>query len=510
MNHRIAHTSIKTWIKGIVFHLITGLSLWISPAALFAQSTGTSNVPPNSIETPRLFDPSNNTTNPSALSVQSQNPFLGSVPGGQADGSPLHLTLKQAIAMALRANLGLIDSNVGDDVARARHLRALSVVLPQLMAESQIALQTYDLSTIGASNLKLPNRDGPFNYGNASVSLRQQVLDMSAIHTIRERAQEEQASAETLRDARNIVVLAATSAYLAAASDGSRVSAAQAELDAAKATAQLLRDRVDRELSPEIDSIRSDVAEETAQQRLTLITVHTEEDKLALGRIIGVPANTSIVIDDTLDFSALPTTDAGDLETEATTHRADFAAAKRREAAEGEHVQAATSERLPTINVAASFGGGGKNLGAFYDQYSVQANLQVPIFTGGRIKSDIQEARAERTRAQSETQDLHQRILFDIRTAQLNLAGAATSVSVAQKNLALAERGLKQSKDRFEAGMTLAQEVLDSQQAVADAKDNYIRSVYEHNLAKLMLIRATGTAEEQVGQYISVRQAGKQ
>jgi outer membrane protein TolC len=281
-------------------------------------------------------------------------------------------------------------------------------------------------------------------------------------------------------------------------------------LDAAKATAQLLRDRVDRELSPEIDSIRSDVAEETAQQRLTLITVHTEEDKLALGRIVGVPANTSIVIDDTMDFSAPPTTDAGDLETEATTHRADFAAAKRREAAEGEHVQAATSERLPTINVAASFGGGGKNLGAFYDQYSVQANLQVPIFTGGRIKSDIQEARAERTRAQSETQDLHQRILFDIRTAQLNLAGAATSVSVAQKNLALAERGLKQSKDRFEAGMTLAQEVLDSQQAVADAKDNYIRSVYEHNLAKLMLIRATGTAEERVGQYISVRQASNE
>src|SRR5580658_9132841 len=123
MNHRIAHTSIRTWIRGIALHLIAGLSLWIFPAALFAQSTGASNVPPNSIETPRLFDPSNNTTNPSALSVQSQNPFLGSVPGGQTDGSPLHLTLKQAIAMALRANLGLIDSNVGDDVARARHLR---------------------------------------------------------------------------------------------------------------------------------------------------------------------------------------------------------------------------------------------------------------------------------------------------------------------------------------------------------------------------------------------------
>jgi outer membrane protein TolC len=99
--------------------------------------------------------------------------------------------------------------------------------------------------------------------------------------------------------------------------------------------------------------------------------------------------------------------------------------------------------------------------------------------------------------------------MFDIRTAQLDLAGAATSVSVAEKNLALAERGLKQSEDRFETGITLAQEVIDSQQAVAAARDNYIRSVYEHNLAKLMLIRATGTAEEQVGQYFFVK-AGKQ
>jgi outer membrane protein TolC len=506
----MTHARKRTWINRVALRLIVGMSFCILSAPLFAQSTGASNVPLNSIETPRLFDPSNNTTNPSALSGQSQNPFLGSVPDGKVNGSPLHLTLKQAIAMALGANLGLVDSKVGDDVARARHLRALSAVLPQLMAESQIALETYDLSTIGASKLNLPNRDGPFNYGNASVSLHQQVLDMSAIHTIKERAQEEQASAETLRDARNIVVLAATSAYLAAASDDSRISAAHAELDAAKATAVLLRDRVAHELSPEIDSIRAEVAEETAQQRLTLITVHTEEDKLALGRIIGVPANVSIVIDDQLNFSALPTADAGDLDIEATTHRADLAAAKSREAAEGEHVQSATSERLPTINVAASFGGGGMNFGAFYDQYSVRANLQVPIFTGGRIKSDIQEARADRRRAHSETQDLQQRILFDIRTAQLNLAGAATSVSVAQKNLALAERGLKQSKDRFEAGVTLAQEVIDSQQVVASARDNYIRSMYEHNLAKLMLIRATGTAEEQVSQYFSVREAGNE
>jgi outer membrane protein TolC len=509
MNHRTAQAHKRTWTNTVAFCLTVGMLLSIFPAALLAQSTGASEVPLNSIETPRLFDPSNNTTNPSALSVQSQNPFLGSVPNGQGNGSPLHLTLEKAIAMALGANLGLVDSNVGDDVARARHLRALSVVLPQLMAESQIALETYDLSTIGAAKLNLPNRDGPFNYGNARLSLHQQVLDMSAIYTVKERAQEEQASAETLRDARNIVVLAATSAYLAAASDDSRISAAQAELDAAKATAVLLRDRVAHELSPEIDSIRSEVAEETAQQRLTLITVHTEEDKLALGRIIGVPANASIVIDDTMNFTAPPVTDTGDLDKEAATHRADLAAAKSREAAKGDHVQAASSERLPTINVVASFGGGGMNFGAFYDQYSVRANLQVPIFTGGRIRSDIQEARAERRRAHSETQDLQQRIMFDIRTAQLDLAGAATSVSVAEKNLALAERGLKQSEDRFETGITLAQEVIDSQQAVAAARDNYIRSVYEHNLAKLMLIRATGTAEEQVGQYFFVK-AGKQ
>src|ERR1700712_5234510 len=75
-----------------------------------AQSTSNSSPASNTINTPRPFDPGQNSTNPSAFAVQTQNPFLGSVPTGVAVPGVLPLSLEAAVQLALRSNLGYIDS----------------------------------------------------------------------------------------------------------------------------------------------------------------------------------------------------------------------------------------------------------------------------------------------------------------------------------------------------------------------------------------------------------------
>jgi outer membrane protein TolC len=45
-------------------------------------------------------------------------------------------------------------------------------------------------------------------------------------------------------------------------------------------------------------------------------------------------------------------------------------------------------------------------------------------------------------------------------------------------------------------------EVVQSEQSLASADDQYITSVYNHNLAKLMLARAVGVARTSYNQYI--------
>jgi outer membrane protein TolC len=109
------------------------------------------------------------------------------------------------------------------------------------------------------------------------------------------------------------------------------------------------------------------------------------------------------------------------------------------------------------------------------------------------------DARLEQTRERLD--NLRGQIDADVRTALFNLESSAQQVAVARSNIALAEETLVQSRDRFTAGVTDTVEVVQSQEAVASAHEQYISSLYNYNFAKISLARALGLAEEGVKTY---------
>jgi hypothetical protein len=56
--------------------------------------------------------------------------------------------------------------------------------------------------------------------------------------------------------------------------------------------------------------------------------------------------------------------------------------------------------------------------------------------------------------------------------------------------------------DRFSAGVTGNVEVVQAQEAVATATENYLSALYSHNLAKISLARATGLSEERASRLL--------
>jgi outer membrane protein TolC len=83
----------------------------------------------------------------------------------------------------------------------------------------------------------------------------------------------------------------------------------------------------------------------------------------------------------------------------------------------------------------------------------------------------------------------------------LNLQSSTELVNVARNNITLAEETLVQSRDRFTAGVTDTVEVVQSQEAVASAHEQYISGLYSYNFAKISLARAIGVAENGVREY---------
>lgn len=161
-------------------------------------------------------------------------------------------------------------------------------------------------------------------------------------------------------------------------------------------------------------------------------------------------------------------------------------------------VESAAAQRLPSISIDATYGTGGINPGNYNQIYSVGAGVSIPLFTGGRIRSDVREAEARLAQRQAEFRDLEGRIAYDARIARLDVQASETAVRVALGNKGLAARALAQSEDRYANGVTNDLEVAQAREAVVNADENYIASLFSFNVAKISLARDLGAAESRL------------
>jgi outer membrane protein TolC len=145
--------------------------------------------------------------------------------------------------------------------------------------------------------------------------------------------------------------------------------------------------------------------------------------------------------------------------------------------------------------MAGDYGAEGVNPAQGHITYTVSGTLSVPIFQGGKVQGDIEQARATLNQRKAELQDTFGVIDRDVRVAFIDLNSAADQVVVAESNVSLSKSTLVQARDRFVAGIADTVEVVQAQQTVAQADNDYINAVFEHNLAKVALSRAMGQAE---------------
>jgi outer membrane protein TolC len=131
----------------------------------------------------------------------------------------------------------------------------------------------------------------------------------------------------------------------------------------------------------------------------------------------------------------------------------------------------------------------------------VRGTLSIPIFQGGSVHADVLEANARLEQSRERLENLRAQIDSEVRAAMLNLQSSAEQVNVARSNIDLAEETLTQSRDRFSAGVTDTVELVQSQEAVASAHEQYISSLYNYNYAKISLVRALGIAQQGVKEF---------
>jgi len=433
--------------------------------------------------------------------------FLGGVPSGTQTDSVLTISILDAMNRALAHNLGVLNAEEQLDHARGTRWRELGALLPNINARvaetrQQISLDAYGFGSFGSAFAGIPTIVGPFNVFDARVYLSQSVLDFGAVNTARSEAHSVEAAAHAYQDAKDFVIWVAGTLYLQSLAASARVDSASAQQRTAQTLYDQALDLKQSGLVAGIDVLRSEVQLNVQTNRTTAAANDLEKAKLQLARVMGLPLGQNFTLDPALPELPRPDLTLEQAVERAYQTRADYQAALERVKAAEATRAAVVGDTLPALRVNADFGDIGLSPSDLHGTFSVTGAVQIPIFEGGRTRGRFLEADADLRSRRSQAEDLKASIYYEVRTAFLDLQATGDQLQVATKARDLASQQLTQSRDRFAAGVANTIEIVQAQEAVAVANEQYISALYGYDLAKGALIRGVGTAESTLRQIL--------
>lgn len=157
----------------------------------------------------------------------------------------------------------------------------------------------------------------------------------------------------------------------------------------------------------------------------------------------------------------------------------------------------------PTVSLVGNYGWGatgakfpitnGINNGVLWSDFSaIGLNVNIPIFTGGSTKSKIAQAQIDIDDLDLDIQNTELQLSLDYKNAITNMENALINIESMENNVELAEKVQKDTQSNYQYGLATLTEVLDTENALTQAKQNYANALLDYKQAEIKLIKAKG------------------
>jgi outer membrane protein TolC len=446
---------------------------------------------------------------------QAPVPNIPKLPGGVAVERPtpgaLPLSLDDAIDRGEKHNLQMLLVIQNERMVRGEVLTVENSLLPNLTAKGTLGAQQIDLAALGfrpsalsgfGLNLATFPSIVKVETAGAQISMNQQLFNVEAYYLYR--------SAQKAADAANFstlnvlggVTLGVGTQYLLALADAAQIENAKALEKADEVAYQQAKDSHDAGVGTNLDVLRAQVQLQTQQQAVISDENAFAKDKIALNRMIGLPADQEIALTDTApyaEFAELPLQDAMRL---AFQRRKDLLSLQSQLDVATRAQRAVRAERLPTLAFDGYYGVLGVVNGLYHGVFSATGKVSVPVFQEGQLRGESEVAAAQTIALRQQIESLRVSIEWQIRSAMLDVQSSNELVKVARSNVDLATEEVQDASDRFRAGVDDNLPVVQAQAVLAAAQSRLVETLYEYNQSKLTLARNTGVVETQYKVYL--------
>lgn len=291
------------------------------------------------------------------------------------------------------------------------------------------------------------------------------------------------------------VLEATATAYFDHLRNLSGMEVIQANIERNRSLLNLARDRLKSGVATQIDVTRAEVTLAQSEQSLLQQETLLLESELRLKRLLDIDLDREIILDPLQErLEARPQQLSRLALGTILEKRTDYQSARIRQERQLLARKAAIWQRFPQIELFGNYGVASDEAfsGSYENAWAAGIRFSVPVFEGFRIQSERLEAESGIRSQEYVIRRLEQEVGSTYRLFRKQVQSRYDQIQVAKKSRDLSRKELDLASTRFEQGVADNTEVVDAQQNLAAAEDNYIEALYQYGLARLALARTLG------------------
>lgn len=415
------------------------------------------------------------------------------------------LTLKEAITYALENKAEARKAKLKVENSEYQIQEVRSRALPQISANGGLTynpvLQTsvIDGSSFGQPGTTIQATFGQKWISTAGISLTQALFDQSVFtglkaakstrefYQINEQLTEEQ------------VIERVANNYYQVYVQRQRLSVLDSNYVNTNKVKSIIKGQFDNGLAKKIDldRIMVKISNINTQRQQVLNAVQLQEN--ALKFYIGMPIETQIVIPQS-QFEVTPIAFS---ETPNTTTRTEFLLLKKQEQLLEFQKKADEAAYYPTLSLSAGYNyigqgpvmpwGAKPSDGVYWSDFSaIGLNLKVPIFTGFGTRARVRQADANIRMVKEDLNDTKLSLDLAYENAKIQINNSVITISNQKENAQLAQEVLDNTRNNYLQGLASLTDLLDAENSLTEAQNNYTSAILEYKLAEIQLIKSKG------------------
>jgi len=473
-------------VAAVALSILPAFAAPTPTAAPTPMSVGTA--PPNVMGTAPPNVKPTPTPQPASSPAASKNvPPLG---GEMHAAVPAELSLSQAQDIALAASPDLEIARAVVDQNNATIGIARSGELPNISANANYLRAKSNFRISGGSTVPFVGTQDA-----GSVDLKQLILDGGRVNALVQAARYSTEAAKlTLLRSIQTVLLTVAQEYYTALEGRHQFEAAEKSLQNAKVQERLVEAQFHAGVASKADVLTAQLPVAQAEVNVASAQGMEAQNVAALLTTMGVPATTPVTLKDDTAVTAIQPA-LRELVSTALHQRTDLYAAQTNLWQAQANVRAAKLQAFPNISATASSGTASTTVNGqnYASNWSLGASLSFPLYSGGLIRSQADQARAFQQQAEASLRSTELNVYLNVQQAYTLLQTSGSSLNAAKVAQDQARVLLDVTNAQYKAGVTTLPLLLNAQTQLTTAQSQYVQALYVYKFAQQNLLYAEGT-----------------